>query len=405
MSRPYVDIVSGESIPEIWLRIHAAFPDLREAYPDPLGRDRESFISWARFWGRKEWEYRVGRVAPKIVVGMVVNPDLRCGIREHTGYFAQHLATPIETLSQDPAASNHQGLLGDAKIRGVTTLHIQHEFSLFRDMGAFSFLLQAAKEQGFKTVLDFHTGDLDGGERLKFSKTWAGLVHKVVVHSPKVAEDLTEFNPIQIPLALPDQALWHRSLDKVVSTGAPIVATFGFHGHHKGFKELVLSMGVVRNRFPGAWVVVIGSHNFPWQDLYFTEVLRAVENTGPGHAVLLDEFLSIEEVIRTLAVADVVVLPYRIHAKSQSGAVETAILSGRPIVASATELFAHIPDDHFAARFPHDVDVAGMGRVVRDTLEKNLVPTSVRKSLARATERRGSVLASIYDTIYKSLEV
>jgi hypothetical protein len=43
-----------DGIPQLWRSVHALRPDLRSAYPDLAGRDRNRFIAWAASSGASE---------------------------------------------------------------------------------------------------------------------------------------------------------------------------------------------------------------------------------------------------------------------------------------------------------------------------------------------------------------
>jgi glycosyltransferase involved in cell wall biosynthesis len=392
----YRPVNADETTPEIWRRIFYAPPctDLRSAFSSP---DDPAFKNWTRTFGKREWGPRAGLLGPVLRVGMVVNPDVRCGIREHAKYFQEHLETECVVLSQDPAGANYEQLVEQAISEGVSILHIQHEFSLFRDKEAFRKLLEHAKVKKIKVILDCHTSG-DAETRLKDLKSWAKLATRVIVHSGVLAEDLAEFNPTQIPLAVPDEVLWAPELDELVLQGAPLIGSFGFLNEHKGFIEVAEAMGLVNFTHPGAKFILIGTHNYPWQDRVYTKLTQLPKNTK-----LIDRFMPIGEATRTMAACDLLVIPYKVHGRSQSGAVDTLSAANRPILTSDSSLFAHVPADCFAGRFPTSISTVELGKVLSSSLSVNLVPTSIRQARKRLVAARGSGLSKTYDRIYGGL--
>ncbi|KKW13280.1 MAG: hypothetical protein UY48_C0003G0102 [Candidatus Gottesmanbacteria bacterium GW2011_GWB1_49_7] len=329
-------------------------------------------------------------------VGMVVNPNVLCGIREHAMNFLGHLKTPCVVLSQDPEATSHAQFFESAIQQGVTILHIQHEFSLFRNPEAFTELLEMAALGDVKIIMDLHTGPAD--KAVILLKSWLELSALCIVHSDNMAGAFPE--AVQVPLAVSDESLWAPEADVLVEDSQPIVGTFGFYVKHKGFMDVAQAMATVRRVYPGAKLLIVGSHVLPHQDAYFKSVKNTAQ-TGPH--LLLDRYMSAPEVTRTLAVCDALVLAYRTNGVSQSGAVETIFTAGRPVLISSSTLLSHVPTDVSAGYFPVDASARKIGDALLEVIEKHQLPSCVCVSRTRLVARRGSLLAGIYDSIYEDL--
>jgi len=403
---------NDEKTTGIWLDLFHAYPDLHNAFKNP---ESLSYKAWTRIHGVNELPSRIANMPggsansskPGYVrsakVAMVVNPSIHCGIREHTSYFTEHLKTPCVTVSQDPRAPDFYSVVADCLVNRVTVAHIQHEFSLFLDRSAFTRLLTKLKESKIKIVLDLHTGSTKE-EDIKDLTGWAGMSDEVITHSDKVSAVVASSNPKQFPLALRDDCLWAQEADDFVRVepekvdSSLLVGSIGFHNDHKGFYQLSQAMGLVRRKFADAKLMIIGSHNFPWQDLAFEKVKKTA---ALGPLLLIDRFMEISEVVRTLGLCDIIVLPYRVNSTSQSGAVETALLAGRPVITSDSEMFSHIPTGHIVAKVGVDATVKELGETIREHAVQQ--PSSVRLSRYRLALRRGSCLARAYDNLYESL--
>lgn len=329
-------------------------------------------------------------------VGMVVNPNVLCGIREHAMNFLTHLKTPCVVLSQDPEALSHAKFFEAAMQQGVTILHIQHEFSLFRNPEAFTELLEMASLQDVKVIMDLHTGPAD--KAILLLKSWLAMSAMCIVHSDKMAEAFPE--AVSIPLAVADESLWAPEADALVEDSQPIVGTFGFYVKHKGFLDVAQAMATVRKVYPGAKLLIVGSHVLPHQDAYFKTVKNIAQ--GAPH-LLLDRYMTAQEVTRTLSICDVLALAYRTNGLSQSGAVDTALTAGRPMLLSTSTLLSHVPSETAAGYFPVDASARQIGDALLEAIEKYQLPGSVCASRTRLVARRGSLLASIYDSLYQDL--
>lgn len=401
-----VGVMNNETTSGIWLEIFHNYIDLQTNFKDP---NSLGYKMWTRSFGVFEFDSRVANLKRPAVgnlpvkVGMVVNPSIHCGIREHTSYFSKHIKTPCVSISQDPKSSQFDEVIQQCKTLGITILHIQHEFSLFLDRAGFGKCLDNLNSLGIRVVLDFHTGQVEETDIAQM-KTWVDKVAKVVVHTDSVYQQFASEKTVQIPLAIEDDCLWAPEADSLIDIPPDklkttvTIGSIGFHNEHKGFYQLAQSMGLVRRRYPDANLLIIGSHTFPWQDLSFKKVHRVCVQFP---SLLLDRFMGIPEVVRTLAICDLVVLPYRIHSKSQSGAVETALLSGRPVMLSESWMFNHIPNEHIVGRLPIDATPKDIGEKVRDTVIQQ--PDCVKAARTRLASRRGSKLAQLYDKIYQEV--
>ena len=394
----YKPVSDQEPTPEIWSRIFWASHDLKRTFSDP---EDPRFKKWTRTFGAAEWTARYGLVEASYreqpaAVGMVLNPELRCGIREHTGYFQEHLLTRCFVLSQNPKASDHTEILLRAREQGIKLLHVQHEFSLFREWAALTKLLVDAKQAGIRTIFDVHTGPQPEDWR-KALVGWCTLADRVVTHSALTSSFLADLSPVEIPLAVPDAALWHPAADDALVQDGPVVGTVGFFNMHKGFSELAQAMGSIRGRHPNTKLLILGNSVNKAQDQYQAKVAQ-IPNTH-----IIHDFLPVESLVRTLAACDIVVLPYRVNVESQSGAVETALLSGRPVLISESTMFKHIPAECFIGTCPTEASPGDLASAVVSALDKHIRPPYAKAVQRRMLERRGSKIAACYDALYQGL--
>ncbi len=129
---------------------------------------------------------------------------------------------------------------------------------------------------------------------------------------------------------------------------APVAVFFGTLARNKGLEDLLEAFVVVRERLPGARLVIAGH---PSRHMGEGGVERAVVALGLADAVTVDSrYVPNEEVRPLMDLARAVVLPYR--SATQSGVLHVAYACGRPVIATRV------------GALPEVIEEGGTGRVV-----------------------------------------
>lgn len=106
-----------------------------------------------------------------------------------------------------------------------------------------------------------------------------------------------------------------------------VVLFFGYVRHYKGLDTLLQAWPRVRERRPGATLVVAGEfYDRP------DEYVALAKAAGEGAVRLLDRYVPDDEVEALFRAADVVTLPYR--SATQSGVTHVAYALGVPVIAT-----------------------------------------------------------------------
>ncbi len=270
--------------------------------------------------------------------------------------------------SFDVGSPRFDGILDAlAEIGGVEVLHIEHEYGIF---GRARGVLEAAKEarrEGLSklAVITMHTvvHPRSGREReLEFQRELAEL-GGVVVHSFLQEFELqwqgvpasricriphgTLINPY---LGLPRRKLADSLGIKRDSLRGAVLAVPGFLRKDKGLDVL---LGALRHTRRREFAVLVAGEP---RDKEVLEMLE--EASERTNVVLLEKYLSSDEILRIVALADVLVLPYIDHpgTYSVSGILHLSMGGLKPIVGSRVprlvELYQYAPRLTVAPRDP-----------------------------------------------------
>jgi len=171
--------------------------------------------------------------------------------------------------------------------------------------------------------------------------------------------------------------------------GSPTILTWGLLGPGKGIESVIDVLPQLRRRVPGVRYRVVGqTHPRVLErdgDAYrFALHTRAAARRVADMVTFDASYLDVASLLRVVAQADVVVLPYESHEQVTSGVLIEAVAAGKPVVATA---------------FPHAVELlgAGAGLVVphgdRDALADALCRVLVEPALAASMVDRSSQVA------------
>jgi glycosyltransferase involved in cell wall biosynthesis len=243
-----------------------------------------------------------------------------------------------------------------AEIGGVDVLHVQHEYGIFgTERRLIDALLEAKSEKlAKKVIITMHTVDHPYSERSDETivfQSWLNELDAIVVHSHLQEFELQNqgLNPSEIyriphgTLINPYLYLTRRILSRSI-------------GIDDNFKGVILTVPGFLRRDKGVEVLLDALRML--KDLKFTliiagepkdEELKATVESSEFRTILIERYLSSDEILRVVALADAIILPYkdRKGAYAVSGILHLSMGGLKPVVGSRTprlvELYQHAP--------------------------------------------------------------
>jgi len=224
---------------------------------------------------------------------------------------------------------------------------LQHEYGLYSgDWG--EDILEFAQACRKPIVTTLHTMSLDPPAKAReVLRRVAALSDRVVVMAQRGIDILGSHYQVPrdkvqvIPHGVPDipadrtNAIRHQL---GIHMG-PVLLTFGLLSPGKGIEYMIEALPAVVRRFPEAVYMVVGATHAVLRERegerYREQLkLRAARLGVRENVCFVDRYLSLEELVRYIAAADVYVSPYVGRDQIVSGALAYAISAGKPTVST-----------------------------------------------------------------------
>ena len=322
------------------------------------------------------------------VIGVISTWNSRCGIADYTRslvsgieperlrVFANkvfEVVRPDEDFVRRCWAQGWDDSLKDLfqEIRGanIDAAVIQFNFGFYR-LAALEWLIERLHDQGILVFITLHsTMDVikpDITIQLSEIQPVLARVCRLLVHS---VHDLNRLKAIGLidnltlfPMGLPtpfsgDRAAKRRSLGLENKT---VIASFGYLLPHKGLRELINAVALLREKVPGAHLLMLNAL-YPDPDSY--KEARACQEAIAAlrleeHVTLVTDFLEEDELLARLAAADVIVYPYQQTQESASAAVKLGLSSLVPVAVTPLPIFADIATVGFTLPGMAPADIA-----------------------------------------------
>ncbi len=245
-----------------------------------------------------------------------------------------------------------------AEVDGVDILHVQHEYGIFGDGTAMLEALSQAKEERLvgKVMITMHTVDHPSTDReyaLKFQASLnqmdAVIVHSTLQYFELLMQNVDSMKVYRIPhgtLINPYLRLTRSTLSESIGIDdeefrGMVIAVPGFLRRDKGVDVLLRALNALGDtRFT---IILAG-------ELQDKELKRLLEEEGKFRTVFIERYLSSDEILRVVALADAIVLPYkdRKGAYAVSGILHLSMGGLKPIIGTRTprliELYQLAPE-------------------------------------------------------------
>lgn len=243
-----------------------------------------------------------------------------------------------------------------AERNGVDILHIEHEYGIFRDGLGLLSVIEEAKNEGLarKVVITLHTVYHPSSRRsdaLFLQKNLhSNAIDKIIVHSrlqefELEAQGLPIDKIIRIPhgtlinpyISMPRYKLCESLGIRREQLNGTVIVTPGFIRPDKGLDVLLEALTYAQFNYT---LIVAGE----FRDKRIKELIEK-----SNHTIVIEKYLSHDEILKLIALSDILVLPYRDKpgTYSVSGILHLSMGSLRPIIGTKVprlvELYERAP--------------------------------------------------------------
>jgi glycosyltransferase involved in cell wall biosynthesis len=234
---------------------------------------------------------------------------------------------------------------------------VQHEYGIYGGVAG-GHILTLMRKLKMPVVTTLHTvlRDPDPYQRMVLEEI-AQLSDRLVVMSEQAAQFLREVYLVPnekidiIPHGVPDFQFMDPNYfkDRFKCDGKSVLLTFGLLSPNKGIENVIRALPAILAKHPNVVYIVSGvthPHIRRREGERYREELQALaEQLGVSpNLILVNRFVSAEELVEHVGAADIYITPYRQEAQIVSGTLAIALGAGKAIISTpywhAKELLA-----------------------------------------------------------------
>lgn len=232
-------------------------------------------------------------------------------------------------------------------INNVDLVSLQHEYGIFGGRAG-SHILTLLRELRMPVVTTLHTilRDPDPDQKRVLEEI-AALSDRLVVMSARGAEFLREIYGVVpekidlIPHGIPDVPFVDPSYNKDVFgvEGKIVLLSFGLLSASKGIENVISALPAILARHPNVVYIVLGAthpHVVKQEGETYRLSLQwlAQEKGVEGQVIFYNRFVSLEELVEFISVADVYITPYLNEAQITSGTLAYTLGAGKAVIST-----------------------------------------------------------------------
>jgi len=261
----------------------------------------------------------------------------------------------LELEQEDPAS--YERAAEFLNFNGNDLVCVQHEYGIYGGVAG-QHILTLLRKLDMPVVTTLHTvlRDPDENQRRVLEEV-ARLSDRLIVMSEQAAQFLREVYAISsekidiIPHGVPDFQFMDPNYfkDRFGAEGKSVLLTFGLLSPNKGIENVIRALPRILARHPNVVYVVSGvTHPHIRKrdgERYREELLALADELGvSSNLMLVNRFVSAEELVEHVGAADIYITPYRQEAQIVSGTLAIALGAGKAIISTpywhAKELLA-----------------------------------------------------------------
>jgi len=276
-------------------------------------------------------------------------------------------------------------------INSVDLVCLQHEYGIFGGRAG-SHILTLLRELRMPVVTTLHTvlQNPDPDQRRVLQEV-ARLSDRVVVMSERGAEFLQEIYHVQaekidqIPHGIPDIPFIDPSFhkDKFGVEGKTVLLSFGLLSPNKGIENVISALPAILARHPNVVYIILGATH-PQVKRNEGETYRlslqwlAQEQGVEDQVIFYNHFVSLEELVEFISIADLYLTPYLDEAQIVSGTLAYTLGAGKAVISTPYWYAAEMLADERGALVPFR-DPAALAAQVIDLLDNDARRHAMRK--------------------------
>ena len=232
-------------------------------------------------------------------------------------------------------------------INSVDLVCLQHEYGIFGGPAG-SHILALLRELRAPIVTTLHTVLKEPNpDQRRVLQEVAALSDRVVVMSERGVEFLQAVYGVLpekidlIPHGIPDVAFvdpsFHKDLFGV--EGKMVLLSFGLLSANKGIETVIAALPAIVARYPEVVYIIVGAtHPHVLRqdgETYRLSLQRLAQEQGvAGQVIFYNRFVSLEELIEFISVADIYVTPYLSPAQITSGTLAYTLGAGKAVIST-----------------------------------------------------------------------
>jgi len=303
--------------------------------------------------------------APVPKIGWITTWNTRCGIATYSEHLVDQMPNPENiTIFASPQNEPHENDQANCfrswqagfdsgvnnfgnlsrliQEQELNTLVIQFNAGLFHFLELTHFIEEQVA-QGIVVIITLHS-TMMGPAHVELYAAFRKC-HRILVHSVHDLNRLKDYGVVENVCLFPHGVLGAEhltlKLDTKPADQLPMVAAYGFCLPHKGLKELVQAIALlkqqgfpVRLRLVNAEYPVLDSKNLVRELRMLVSSLQISELVE-----FYNDFLEDEESLKLLVDADMLVFPYQETGESASGAVRYGMATKKPVGVTPLSIF------------------------------------------------------------------
>jgi glycosyltransferase involved in cell wall biosynthesis len=276
----------------------------------------------------------------------------------------------------------------------IEQVMIEFNFSFF-ELGALKILLQKLHKKGVQILMTLHsTADVYWGEKLKTLRDLQPQIHhieRVFVHSIADLNQLKAFNIVDNVSLFPhgvkriaavaNEASEPSVLPPEKLRNKTVLASYGFLLPHKGIDVLIETFNHIHQGQPDSHLLLItAEYPAPISAehlIYCRTLITHYQLTE--HITLVSDFLTDQQSLTWLSLADCIIYPYQQTQESSSAAVRWGIALGKPVFCTPLNIFDDVAS---AVHYLPGTQALQMAEGIRIGLQNT--PQLAEKSVAQA---------------------